>query len=150
MQPSPSRYRTALHNAVLPDGPLTPRQRQLADAVRHCSSAADFYAAPAEEVTTLTVARVPLGMADDVAAETVRRGIEAARRELARMEWSLSAYGPRAFAPRHEPVPAPAGGTRHEVLTRVLRFVSETGRLLVRVGDKRVKRDASRAYVLES
>ena len=58
MRYTPNPTRSALHLGDLPDGPLTGRQVAIADAVKGCTGLADFTAAPAEAVTTITVARI--------------------------------------------------------------------------------------------
>jgi len=63
----------------------------------------------------------------------------------------LKAYGPDAFVPVPEPVPARHmhSGDRHGILLNVLHWISSNGRVLVRAGDRRVVVDASGNYALE-
>lgn len=153
MEPVSNPHRTALHNDSLPDGPLTTRQRALVDAVRFCKSLSDFSAAHAEVVTSITIARVQLDTPADLAERHVRDGIAKARTELDRLERVLNAHGVAAFSPQVEPVAARCVGTpetRHDVIARVLRHVSDTGRVLVRAGDSRVTRGGDGAYVVQA
>lgn len=145
-------YRTALHNGrPLPDGPLTKRQRALADAVHGCSALSDFAAAPAEAVTAITVCTIRLGTPDDVAARQVREGIAAARRRLDNIEATYAAYGAEAFSPHAEPVDARGliGGTRHSIVVQLLQKLTAQSLRLVCAGDHPVTTDASGAYVVE-
>ena len=146
MQYAPNPHRTALHNEPIEDGPLTDRQRAIADAVRHCHALSDFAAAPRARTTTLVVAHIPYGYPDDLTVTAVRRGIAQCRAELDKIEGVLAAYGAQAFRPTVEPVASIPGSTRHEIVTRVLRALSDTGRILVRAGDRRVVEGPDGAY----
>jgi len=130
MKPSSNLYRTALHNETLPDGNLTARQRALVDAVRHCSALSDFAAAPKEALTRINVCRIPCGLPWADANGLARSGIARARAELDRLEGVLKAYGPDAFVPVPEPVPARHmhSGDRHGILLNVLHWISSNGR----------------------
>ena len=146
MEYAPNRHRTALHNDFIEDGPLTACQRAIADAVRLCHALSDFAAAPRARTTTLVVAHIPYGYPDDLTVTAVQRGITQARADLTRLEGVLAAYGAPAFQPVVEPVASIPGKTRHEIVTRLLRVLSDTGRILVRAGDRRVVLDPSGTY----
>lgn len=153
MKYAPNIHRTALHFGDLPDGPLTDRQRTIADAVRGCTSISDFVAVPTETVTTVAIARIPYGTPDAVVVSEVRAGIARARAELDRLENLLGCYGATAFAPQPEPVdvrPIAGATTKHAIITGLLRHLSNTGRQLIRAGDRRVTLDVSQSCVVEA
>ena len=149
MEFSPNLARTPLHHQEIPDGPLTPAQRALADAVRGCESLADFVAAPSRQTTAITVCDLPQGMDEALARAAVERGIAQARREIDRLEATLHAVGPTAFLPVAQPVRLPkfsAGVTRHAVVVALMRHLHSAESVLVRAGDAQVSIDDSATY----
>jgi hypothetical protein len=152
-QPEPvaNPFRSALHNEGLPDGDLTPRQRSVADAVRHCDSLSDFTAVPEQIATTVVICMIPYGMPSDLVSSRVAEGISKARAELDRLEGVLRTYGPTAFSPRPYPVPTRHLGadTRKGVVINLLRFLRNRGHRLVQAGDRTVSRHEDGSYVVE-
>lgn len=140
--------RTALYAADVPDGPLTPRQRAIADAVRHCGALADFCWQREVERTTIIVAEVRRTTPPEVAEQQVREGIARARRKLDELEGLLRAYGAAAFTPKVEQMPAVQGATRHEIVVKAMQAASARGAVLVRAGDRELTRAADGGYVL--
>lgn len=151
LEPAANPHRTALHHAKFPDGKLTARQRDIANAVRQCQSLADFTAAPKEQVTAVTIATIPFGTATEMADLTVRQGLARARAELDRMEAMFHAYGSAAFAPQAAPVPALAlgGVTRQEIVVKAMRWAEQHRSVLVRAGDTALRLDPSGSYELD-
>ena len=154
MRYSPNRHRTALHNEPIPDGPLTPNQRALADAVRGCSALSDFVAAPNKTTTTVTVCEIPFEFRSRVvvADRIVAEGLAKTGRELERMERMFRAHGSEAFTPKAEPVPARAihGGTRHEIIVNLFRWLDANDARLVKAGDQNVTRRPDGSYAVET
>lgn len=151
-QPTPSanRHRTALHSEKIPDGPLTDRQRQIADAVRYCRNLADFSALDKRCVTTIEVASIAAGLPREVADKMIVDGLARARAELDKLEGIYRAYGAEAFSPKAEAVPAKAisGSTRHEIVTKAMAWASKRNAVLVRAGDLPLHIDQSGSYVV--
>ena len=155
MRYTPNPTRSALHLGDLPDGPLTGRQVAIADAVKGCTGLADFTAAPAEAVTTITVARIAHALPPAEANRAVVAGLNRARVELDRLERLYASYGAAAFSPAAEGVPTEAyqpepAATRHEIVVNLLRYLSRTGYVLVRAGDRRVTRPPDGGYAVEA
>jgi hypothetical protein len=132
----------------LPDGPITERQRKIADAVRHCHSLADFAAAESRRVTAISVASIPFGTSKETAARIIEDGFLRARAKLDDLERVYHAYGPEAFSPRAEPVPAKplAGATRHDIVVNAMRWASKRNAVLVKAGDTYLHLDKSGSY----
>lgn len=143
-------YRSPLHNGTLPDGPLTPRQRALADAVRGCHSITDFAAASAAVTLQTVVARLTSGMHPHKAEAQIRTGLARARADLDQIEAVVAAYGGDYYCPHAYPVDMRAitGETRHEIITNLLRHLSTEGCVLVRAGDRTVIGNARQGYDL--
>ena len=128
MHVSPNPHRTALHNATIEDGPLTARQRRIADAVRLCNSTSDFVAIPREQATTIDVCTIPHHYSADLTDRLVREGLERAQAELDRLKRMYAAYGIEPFVPQQSQVPArqdclvtsgPPHGVHHDVVARI-------------------------------
>jgi hypothetical protein len=149
MHYAPNIHRSSLHDRDLPDGPLTPRQRTLVDAVRGCLCLADFTAVEATRATGITVCWIAYDTPPEIAGAEVKRGLDRAQVELDRLRGVFAAYGAAAFTPQPHPVPTPKGGeSRYAVLISVMRSLSSTGRVLIRAGDHRITRGPDGAYVL--
>lgn len=135
--PSPNPNRTALYNERIEDGPLTARQRAIADAVRLCRNTWDFTSAPSERVTQITVAKIAVGTTPELAAKLIQDGITAARAEIDRLQAVLDALGPEAFTPMPQGVPARPleGATRHAIVVNAMRWADANGETLTRAGD---------------
>jgi hypothetical protein len=148
----PNPTRTWLHYpGDLPDGPLTDRQRAIADAVRGCGAPADFASAPAEQVVSIPVSRIPWGTTTEAAARDVREGLDRARAELERLEGLFRRCGANPFMPEEEGVSAyriqaPQCSTRHDIVVALLRWLSSAGRVLTRAGDMPVVTGKDGAY----
>lgn len=142
MIPAANEFRTQLHHDVLPDGDLSPLERELADAVRHCRALGDFAAAPSSASYTVQVARIAHDCPPDTARAILRDGIRKARKEIERLENALNAYGPEVFIPASSAVPAPRGelATRAEVVRAIMGWVARSGMVLTRAGDRKVVR----------
>jgi len=144
----PNPTRTALHSEKIPDGPLSDRQRSIADAVRFCNNLSDFVAVEKEAVTSVTVARIRHGATISDAERSVREGIARARAELDRIERHLKCYGGSAFIPKTQGIPAReiAGETRHEIVTNAMKWATKRGAVLIKAGDSLLSVNESGAY----
>jgi hypothetical protein len=127
---------------------LTDRQRKIADAVKYCRSLSDFAATEKKRTTSITVVEIPLNASLERAGKMIEEGFKKAHAELARLERVYRAYGPSAFSPATEAVPANsiAGATRHEIVVNAMRWAAANNAVLVRAGDTPLQIDASGAY----
>ena len=139
-------HRTALFDGSVPDGPLTPRQRRIVDAVRWCGAFDDFVVIETRRRTIIEVASIDRH--DPNADQSIQSGLIRARIELERLEGIFRAYGSDPFSPISMPVPANClkGETRHEIYLQLMRYLDANGYALVRAGDTPIVRMPDGGY----